>query len=176
MATRLSRLGANDTDLLRAAVLHDVVEDCYMRVAATQSAALAVLGYHHGTGVAQTVRLLTVPFGANYLEHVTAAVTADPRALLVKISDWIDNAGSLHHSPTVPERLVRKYHPMTEVFLGALDQSRNATDHLLQGNSDELEKKVVRVGDRLVELSQRPSPGQSGAHATLQPVPARRAR
>ena len=177
VASRLSRIGAKDSDLLNSAVLHDVVEDCSEKIATTKRDALVELATRFGETATSTIARLTINEETTYMQQVSAAISADPRALLVKVSDWIDNAGSLHHLPNLPTRLVKKYQPLADVFLYELDHASNEVDHLLQGNSQELQKKVVRVGERLIDLSRRSQhPDLAEGPAAQQSAQARPAR
>ena len=136
----------DDPNVIIAAVLHDTVEDHardfadFEGVAAstTEGAAgqnaLAFISRHFGFPVARTVELVSNPPinpGATkaekiqaYQEHVIKAVNMSSEALIVKVSDFIDNAGSLHHHYSYGDQKVGyfldRYEPLLEVYRGAL--------------------------------------------------------
>ena len=166
VSARLARAGVTDLPVLSAAVLHDTVEDCEARLAQlagcaqTREAVLQFLGAEFGKATASVVHLLTNPETGGYLQPVKDAVSKDPRALLVKTSDWLDNAGSLHHTPKLAPRLSVKYRPLTEILLEQLDAQHVEVQQLLHGRLDELRKRVLRAGFRLEVLSRRQHPSQ----------------
>lgn len=141
----------DDPNTIIAAVLHDTVEDHAMDFAdfegatasrdayEAQATALAFISNHFGFPVARTVELVsnppTIPGTpqadkiAAYQEHVSKAVKLSSGALIVKASDFVDNAGSLHHhyaygDPKVGYFLDR-YEPLLKVYRDAL----SAGDH-----------------------------------------------
>lgn len=160
VAARLSRAGADDQVLLEAALLHDTAEDCEEKLSAlaggppSRDTSLGYLAQEFSSATAEVVELLSNPVAGNYFEHVTASVAQDPRALVVKTSDWLDNAGSLHHTPGVSGRRVRKYRPLTEVFLEQWDLQYREIQLLLNGNRSLLRERVVAAGLRLELLTQ----------------------
>lgn len=161
VAARLSRAGVTDTVLLTSAILHDTVEDCGDRFSkltlkpASRKTSLLFLQQEFDLETAGVVRLLTT--SGPYFQHVTSSVRKDPRALLGKTSDWLDNAGSLHHSPLLAPSRVPKYRPLTSVFLEECDRQYEAVQTLLNGNFDILRGSILRAGFRLELLSQSSS-------------------
>ncbi|MBY6414140.1 HD domain-containing protein [Rhodococcus sp. BP-252] len=146
---RLVRFGCTDEVVLVAAALHDTVEDQTDRIVslldagtpATHDNALAVIARHFSPSVSDVVASVTnppTPHGLSineknraYAEHVAAAIT-DPRVFLVKLSDFIDNAGSVEYLADESKRirLRDKYSPMAQIFLDAretLGDSLNLT-------------------------------------------------
>jgi (p)ppGpp synthase/HD superfamily hydrolase len=136
-----------DPNVIIAAVLHDTVEDHAKDFAdfegvyvtstegAAQQNALGYISKQFGIPVARTVELVSNPPMtpgvtkaekiAAYQEHVTKVVKLSSEALIVKVSDFVDNAGSLHHhysygDPKVSYFLDR-YEPLLEVYRGALN-------------------------------------------------------
>lgn len=141
---RLIRYGCSDDDVLCAAALHDTVEDhpgelvallgdapTSRPTAEEQQAALDLLGQAFGGDVARIVAAVTnppAPAGLTeserhqvYCEHV-AEVIADPQVLLVKLADFVDNAGSVRYldDEVRRARLARKYAPLVPAFRAAL--------------------------------------------------------
>lgn len=137
---RLMRYGCTDIDVLVATALHDTVEDQPVRVVEVLGAnatgddkadALRALREHFGTAVSTLVAAVTNPprnadttaeqRNLDYVAHVSAAIS-DPKVFLVKVSDFVDNAGSLRHLADEKKRikLARKYAPVVEVFQRAL--------------------------------------------------------
>jgi (p)ppGpp synthase/HD superfamily hydrolase len=127
------RWGVDNLTVLVSAVLHDVVEDCADDIQADyEKPAIDVIEDLFGTAVAVTVAMLTNPASvagatrvernAQYVEHV-ALVIGDPFVLLVKFSDFADNALSLHHHTHIDgmtQRLAQKYLPLVPEFDRAL--------------------------------------------------------
>ncbi|WP_072804156.1 HD domain-containing protein [Rhodococcoides yunnanense] len=136
---RLIRLSSRDPEALAATALHDTVEDQPERLvellqgdrtAAPRDEARRLLSaYFEGT-VSDTVWAVTNPprpsgltielKNAAYVEHVTAVID-NPRVYLVKVSDFIDNAGSLSAlaDPVKRNRLREKYGPLVPIFQDA---------------------------------------------------------
>ena len=93
--------------------------------------ALAVLARAFGREVAGLVSAVTNPLSradeadddrlAAYQAHVVAVV-ARPRVFLVKVADFVDNAGSLHWMTDVArrDRLQRKYAPLVPALVASL--------------------------------------------------------
>jgi len=135
--------------LIIAAVLHDTVEDHPFEfqdfegvyksdpedeVMARQRA-LAFIANHFGFPVASIVEKVSNPIFvgtrtkeekiAAYQHHVGAAVALSAEAFILKLSDFVDNAGSLHHhyEYTDPKALyfVNRYKGLCEVYRRALD-------------------------------------------------------
>lgn len=136
-----------DPNVIIAAVLHDTVEDHPkdfadfegVAVVSTNGAArqnaLSYLSRQFGFPMTRIVELVSNPPTAPgtpksekimlYQAHVAKAVGMSSEALIVKVSDFIDNAGSLHHhyaygDPKVTYFLDR-YEPLLEVYRGALN-------------------------------------------------------
>jgi (p)ppGpp synthase/HD superfamily hydrolase len=139
---RLLRFGCTDQATLVAEILHDTVEDhageivleftstVASTVAEVRTAALAYLEEVFGPDVAAIVRAMSNPLTPEklsveasqqlYRGHVTEAIE-DARVALAKASDFIDNAGSLHHTYTPQTaarvtRMAQKYNPLVPVF------------------------------------------------------------
>lgn len=132
---RLRGWGVADPTALVAALLHDTVEDAPEKTwQATGSASSdgtprerALLGIEQrfGIEVARVVAGLTNSQTLPYLEHVSAA-TADPRVLVVKLSDFYDNALGLEAGHPRLEKLRAKYAPLYPVLASRLAASEEA--------------------------------------------------
>lgn len=108
-----------DTDVLIGGILHDTVEDHPFEFADFEGSsistvervargyALNFIGQHFGYRVASIVEDVSNPIleeGTSkadkvklYQNHVFDVTSRSPEALILKFSDFIDNAGSLHH-------------------------------------------------------------------------------
>lgn len=138
---RIIRWGYEDVDTLVASLFHDSVEDCAERMRALAASdgsrsapshlysdryvASEWLRTSFGTVVARTVNLVTNPLDMKgtfeYGKHLATDVFPDPRATLVKASDFMDNPGSLIHQvdedkPDRILRLVDKYEPSVPII------------------------------------------------------------
>ncbi|WP_186629433.1 HD domain-containing protein [Rhodococcus sp. BP22] len=133
---RLIRFNCRDEEVLAAAVLHDTVEDQPVRLvelmdgdhsASPPAEATRLLATLFNTTVSDTVWAVTNPprpaglskeqKNTAYVEHVKAVI-ADPRVFLVKVTDFIDNAGSLSALTDLDKRnrLRAKYAPLVPIF------------------------------------------------------------
>lgn len=161
----------DDPNTIIAAILHDTVEDHAMDFAdfegvavvstegAAQQNALSYISKHFGFPVARTVELVSNPLpspGATKAEkvkayqlHVTKAVNMSSEALIVKVSDFIDNAGSLHHHYSYGDSKVGyfldRYEPLLEVYRGALlKEGHNFWVSKVQDRLDDVEAQFDR--------------------------------
>ncbi|QOS62452.1 HD domain-containing protein [Rhodococcus qingshengii] len=134
---RLLRYGCSDVEILSATALHDTVEDRPHAVIAllggqtaddmsaseAQERASTLIASRFGHRISELVEAVTNPIDypcdnttAGYQDHVIRAI-ADPAVFLVKLSDFVDNAGSVKYlSETDRLRLVTKYEPLVEHF------------------------------------------------------------
>lgn len=148
-ALRLIRAGYLHIEIVVAALLHDVVEDCSLEIAndlrteenaldseliitdeaQARGEVLIMIAESFGDEVGRIIKAVTNPLIAPdeakrmsklvkqdmYEQHIEELVASgDLGALLVKISDMLDNAGSLQHQyghveDSMISRLVRKY-------------------------------------------------------------------
>jgi (p)ppGpp synthase/HD superfamily hydrolase len=130
VALRLLRWGVADADLIAAALLHDIVEDCGQELLAmyghTGEEPLACLERLYGHRVARFVDAVTNPTdGTAYDEHIAHLAGTDSPALLIKASDLKDNAGSIRHQLGHGQdarmyRMLLKYLPAVEVVARGL--------------------------------------------------------
>jgi (p)ppGpp synthase/HD superfamily hydrolase len=121
-----------DVDVVVAALLHDAVEDQPWAILdrleddtpPPHAAALAVIAGRYGDRAARLVEALTNPIydpardaDEQYREHVKEALTAEPWARVVKLSDFTDNgAGVVHAVGPKVERAARKYTPLVPIL------------------------------------------------------------
>lgn len=176
-ALRLVRLGVRDPAVLIATVLHDTVEDCGKRFQEIYGNAETELSEPHrrellsahirarfGDRTLALVLGVTNPHEpasvrrkqtqeekhAKYAEQVAEEISASPDVYLVKLSDYIDNAGSLHHATTeeLPgaKRRASKYLPLIPVFQ---DQLHAHEFDLPRESIQELNDKLSRTEERL---------------------------
>lgn len=152
------RFGCSDVDVLAATALHDTVEDQAEELvlllggdasAPAHAEGLRQLDKHFGATVAEIVDAVSNPpkpanlsraeKNERYAAHVTATIT-DPRMFLVKVSDFLDNAGSLGDLQDADKRnrLRTKYAPLVPVFVqaasthgDALNLGRSGFEHLV---------------------------------------------
>ena len=130
VALRLLRWGVADADLIAAALLHDIVEDCSQELRALYGHAgeepLACLARLYGLRVSRFVGAVTNPTdGTAYDEHIARLASTDSPALLIKASDLKDNAGSIRHQLGHGQdarmyQLLLKYLPAVEVVAKGL--------------------------------------------------------
>lgn len=146
VALRLQKFGVHDVETYFAAVLHDTVEDHPFEFAdfegvektddeaQARANALNFIGGKFGYVTASVVESVSNPIlpegttkadkVASYLAHVEQEVARSPRALILKFSDFVDNAGSLHHhyaydDPKV-QYFIERYSPLIPVYRSKL--------------------------------------------------------
>ena len=176
-AIRLIRLGNAEQDVIIANVLHDTVEDGSVdfvkkfaedrftdgRIDEVQARAMLedYIEKRFGGRVLNAVHKVTNEYFSRrqwseltqeekadlYLNHVRNSIKNDPDALLVKVSDFIDNATGLYHSDVKGRekrtlRQAKKYLPVASVFR---DEIHNVSDlHV----SDEGRREILLKMDR----------------------------
>lgn len=149
---RLMKWGVEDPVLLKGGLLHDTVEDgaqifvarfTSLEVTSEEEAREILLTHleeQEGKEVASLVRGVTNPAldpevkakltqeesHQIYWKHLEEEIKADPRVCLLKLSDFTDNAGSLHHTDVAgaeakTSKQARKYLPCIPLFREALD-------------------------------------------------------
>lgn len=141
-ALRLIRWGCVDQDTIIAAILHDTQEDCFEEMVSAygipgETHPRQILTRIFGDRVAFIVNAVSNPDfpagmsrverNALYCQHVIHIVYIDPGVMLVKLSDFFDNAISLRHSDlnspkeiSMARSLSNKYLPLVPVFLDAI--------------------------------------------------------
>lgn len=155
-ALRLVRMDVPDQDIIVAAVLHDTIEDGASVFVKKfhgvdepdgEIESRKILGDYindaYGPEVLEIVEAVTNNYVADtdksrmslsekhriYCEHVRKAIRNRPGVLLVKLSDFIDNATGLYHND-IPGRedktrkQAMKYLPVVDVFLEELDRTK----------------------------------------------------
>jgi hypothetical protein len=96
---------------------------------------------------------------AAYQAHVVAVV-AQPRVFLVKVADFVDNAGSLHSMTDVArrDRLQRKYAPLVPAFVASLAEHGDTLRVGPEGRAS--------IGEHLDAIARRIGAGQAGGAGT----------
>lgn len=133
VALRLVRWGVADVELIAAALLHDVVEDCSAELLEgfgyPGEKPLECLARLYGRRVSQLVGAVTNPDnGTSYEDHLALLASSGSRALLIKASDLKDNAGSIRHQlghgqDSRMYRMLFKYMPAVEIVAKGLRSS-----------------------------------------------------
>jgi (p)ppGpp synthase/HD superfamily hydrolase len=155
VAVRLFKyFGVKDASTIIAAILHDTVEDHPWEFADFEGVyrsnmtdeymarvrALEFIADHFGFVTASLVALVSNPLFsgeggkeakiAAYQKHVNHAVEGSPQALIIKISDFVDNAGSLHHHYEYGDKKVQyfidRYEALIPIYLNAIDKHDSA--------------------------------------------------
>ncbi len=147
VALRVTRVRGANADCIVAALLHDAYEDqrealsLLMRTKDGERVKSRVNRFKElfGEDVFDIVELLTKKpprLGhkkPEYKEFILALVT-DERALLIKVSDFLDNAlGILDKPIELRRRLARKWEPVTPLLIMALQHLRH--EHGLLGST-----------------------------------------
>ena len=190
-AIRLIRLGNTDQDVIIAAVLHDTIEDGSVDFVnkfgegrlidekPDEVQARAMLEDYiekcFGGRVLSAVHKVTNEYFTRkqwseltqkekadlYLNHVRNSIKNDPDALLVKVSDFIDNATGLYHSDVKGRekrtlRQAKKYLPVASVFR---DEIHNVSDlHVSDEGRREILLKMDRTEVRLRDIIRKYDP------------------
>jgi len=191
---RLTRWGVTDPDVLTASLLHDVAEDADRQIVESRLGAEATsalgpqevragavdwIADKYGDRVAGLVESVSNPIAdgersrdeqvRDYRQHVSEAIASDPGVLLVKWSDYTDNAASLHHNELNDKTAQRaeKYAQMVPVWREQLAENAAGIDQLTApGRAAEFSEQLERVSDRLDEIGrQRAASTASGRHS-----------
>lgn len=155
---RAFQWGVVEVDLLVAILLHDVLEDCAHRVLgekkdetiegdkAQRARACAVIQEKFSAYVADLVVSVTNPIVStrasreekrkSYLNHLSNTLT-DPEVFIVKLADFVDNAGSLDRSfdknkVAMFKHLWTKYDQAWDVFSEELEN--HSFDQVVESN------------------------------------------
>lgn len=142
-AIRVLRWECSSQDVVLATILHDVVEDCSRKFvkkykltdsipdqseASARQAMLDYISDVFGEEVARVVNQVSNPIPENknmtreekhlyYFANVVEKIRNDPNTLLVKFTDFVDNATGLYHNDFPAKfNLARKYRPLVAVF------------------------------------------------------------
>lgn len=190
-AIRLIRLGNAEQDVIIANVLHDTVEDGSVdfvkkfaedrftdgRIDEVQARAMLedYIEKRFGGRVLNAVHKVTNEYFSRrqwseltqeekadlYLNHVRNSIKNDPDALLVKVSDFIDNATGLYHSDVKGRekrtlRQAKKYLPVASVFR---DEIHDVSDlHVSDEGRREILLKMDRTEVRLRDIIRKYDP------------------
>jgi (p)ppGpp synthase/HD superfamily hydrolase len=178
-ALRLLRYGCLDQGIIVAAVLHDVVEDCLLEIFSLDDAptptawsgiqaGLDFVRRSFGNDVECLVGAVTnpVPPGmdfrtraqkrADYVSHVTRSIE-DPRAALLKLTDFVDNAAGLHHNDVLTNsgmisHLSQKYLPLVPVFRARI-RKQDVQDLVSDEGYNKILLQLDKAGKTLQSLS-----------------------
>lgn len=156
VAIRLYKyFGVVDPDLLLAAIFHDTVEDhafefCdFEGVPAVRDGdevkaralALDFIARHFGYAVAVTVEHVSNPIFvgvrtkaekiASYVHHVKIVISFSDEALILKFSDFVDNAGSLHHHYSWDDPKVMYFVERYEALIPVYREAFMSKEHTL---------------------------------------------
>lgn len=175
-ASKIQELyGVNDSEILQAAVLHDVVEDCgdqYNKLSGEtgkgRENAQSFINRKFGSRVGEIVAAVsneehkdkswnTAQKNAAYIKHASEQIHAHPGAFAVKWSDYLDNAGTLKGAefsdPERKKKLAAKYLPLAEEFRNAYT-FHNATDSIpfsSQGKK-RFNEDLIKIHQELKEI------------------------
>jgi (p)ppGpp synthase/HD superfamily hydrolase len=168
-----------DVDVVVAALLHDAVEDQPWRMIGREpddgppphQEALTVLAERFGPRTARLVKALTNPIydpdrdaDEQYREHVRDALTAEPWARVVKLSDFTDNGvGVLYAVGPKVERAARKYTPLVPVMRDFVARDDTPLDpDVKQRISRQLDLAASRFAAILGSHARRRAPRKPG--------------
>ena len=180
VSLRLLRQGVKDPATIKGALLHDAVEDGSITFARdflgeqdvdeprARERFISFISESHGRDTAAVVSAVTNDYVPEeqkahrskeeknrlYREHVVREINSDERALLVKLSDFLDNGGSLHHTdiPGFEEKTkgqAVKYLPLSEVFLEKLEHEH---PHLSPEAREHFQGKVRDAARRMESI------------------------
>ena len=175
VAIRLYKyFGVASADLIIAAILHDTVEDHAFEFSAFEGVpvvrdgdevkarklALEFISRHFGYAVAAIVEHVSNPVFvgertkaekiASYQAHVKAIVAVSDEALILKFSDFVDNAGSLHHHYAYNDRKVMYFVDRYSALIPIYREAFSSKAHSLFDADEALERlaKVEKQFDR----------------------------
>lgn len=165
VALRLIRWGVRDGELIAAALLHDVAEDCadelVARFGQSGQSALDVLTRLYGERVSLLVSHVTNPTdGTSYQVHLAALVASGSEALLIKASDLKDNAGSIRHQMGHGKdakmlKMLGKYLPIVSLVAhGLVDISFAGIPSLSHGAITHASEDLTQLGHELKVLAE----------------------
>lgn len=173
---RLIRLGIKNENTIVASILHDTIEDGshvfvekFHNIKTGNTEARHMLSKYikatYGKRVLSLVEAVTNELVADksidvetknrlYVEHVERNVNSDPQVLLIKISDFIDNATGLYHN-NIRGREIKtrkqaiKYLPLINVFKNALtnfsDSYTTEQKNILLSRIDVTENRLKQI-------------------------------
>lgn len=171
---RLIRWGCEDEGVLVATGFHDAVEDCALIFAPhaaceaeAREALRADILRQHGPVVLAMVDGVTNPLQSKerralsdaekfeaYCTQVERKIRLSVGIFLVKLTDLVDNAGSLHHTPAgeakKAKRLATKYLPLIPIFRSVA--AEYALNYPVLIDWDEIDAVLARIEARLIEI------------------------
>lgn len=166
----ITRWRVQDADLVVAALLHDTAEDHPGALAGGAplnpvEAALAVIGRDFGARVAELVAAVTNPPNAPgldrderdrlYRAHVVETLTGLPEARLIKVSDFVDNAGGVFYGPLDrARRYASKYTPLVPQLQELIQQPDTPLHPEVKAC---VVQQLGRIGQRLSPLLAPPT-------------------
>lgn len=190
--SRLMRAGITDQNVIIGSLLHDTIEDgslSFMSVIYNKKtsdipeAREALSNYidkAYGSEVLDIVTRVTNEYRTrkeletrtaqqkrdDYRIHVQEGISGHKGAYLVKISDYLDNAGSLQHQikDVAPEqvdkfkRIAAKYKPMIQVFQDEMNQGFNLDEGAVKSDigdktiTEYLSKRLLQIDKSLDEI------------------------
>ncbi len=145
---RIIRYGCSDQDIIIASILHDTVEDHAFEIAEefveinvtseqeARDAAYSYISSRFGSKVSSIVYAVSNPILVGdfskaekrklYVEHVESVLDV-VEVLMVKFSDFVDNAVGLYHNVNdqnagMIKHLSSKYLPLVDIFAARIDE------------------------------------------------------
>lgn len=177
---RVARWGCEDPDVFIASMLHDTVEDhskelaveyCGMSPDASEeehrAASFRYLSRTFGPRASRFVELMSNPVldgktrrdkeasDKIYAAHVEEAVQESPHVLVLKASDFIDNALSAHHGE-IDRRTInrsKKYAPLVPIFSAAMKKHSKVMPGIVSSAGHEaITNRISRAGRYLGDI------------------------
>lgn len=171
---RLALMGVRDNNILLGSVLHDTVEDEAPKMSGLSEeadiheqrvGALKAVAKEYNDEVRELVESVSNPIIVGYMEkdernrrytaHVEEGAMASVGTFLIKVSDFIDNALSLHHNSSgahINKSRAVKYAKVVPVFQRAMAHHDTALRQML--NEDGLRRLRERLDSADSYLSQ----------------------
>lgn len=183
---RLMKWGVKDPDVITASILHDTVEDCSrifvskvigkkLDEETSRVMFLSFIRDEFGNNVARLVKSVTndyqppseIPLTLEekykvYKDHLEKEITDNPKALLIKLGDFTDNASGLHHND-VPgferkiKKMASKYLPCVDVFIRELSKPGvPLSSEVIHDRITQLEATRVRLNRMIAKYRDLP--------------------
>lgn len=156
VALRLIRWGVRDAEIIIAALLHDVAEDCadeLLEVFGSKHVAedaIDCLTRLYGNRVAWLVEQVTNPDpaeGMTYAGHIRLLSALASPALLIKASDLKDNAGSITHQLGHSDKLDARMLRLTAKYLPVIPAVTEGLEMLLIHEHDDTAPISAAIAD-----------------------------
>lgn len=183
-ALRVLRWGVSSEAIVIGVILHDTVEDCLERIlggfvpgdwtglneTAQRELAYRWIATQFGQGAVDLVRSLTNPVATGepltksqkrvkYAADVAAKISGNPEAFIGKFTDFMDNAGGLHHNAVegneaMVAHLAAKYGPVVRIFQDELSANGPAIRALVSADGyADIELRLSTLAGRLGALA-----------------------